>query len=417
MINNSKYEEIINRCESELEDRFKEFDEIRKINQHKIIKAMQDVQLSHADFHWTTGYGYADIGREKVEKIYSKIFKSEDALVRPNIASGTHALALTLEALLLPGDEMLSISGRPYDTLQKVIGITGNEVGNLREYGISYEELELIDGKIDISGIESKVKNNTKLILIQRSMGYTARRAHTISEIELAIKKVRKINKDIIIMVDNCYGEFTSIYEPIEIGADIAVGSLIKNPGGGISLSGGYIVGDEELIERCANKLTAPGLCKDCGLTFGMTRPTLQGLFYAPIAVNNALKGAVLIGKVFSELGFKTIPSPEDIRSDIVQGIIFGNPESVISFCQAIQKASAVDSHVKPYPWEMPGYEDKVIMAAGGFVDGSSIEISADGPLRDPYMAFYQGGVSYDQCKMALGYALQDLDSIGVLKF
>ncbi len=412
----SKYWNILAENEEKLIEIFLELDNIRSHNQLKIINAMQSVNLSHADFHWNTGYGYADGGREKTEEIFSNIFNVEDSLVRPSIASGTHALSLVLDALLLPENTILSISGAPYDTLQKVIGITGDEVGTLMEKGVKYRQLDLKDGNIDIDMIDSKILSNIKLILIQRSMGYAPRPAHSIRDIETAIKKIRSIDNNIIIMVDNCYGEFTCKLEPTDVNADIAVGSLIKNPGGGIALSGGYIVGKKELIERCANKLTAPGLGKDCGLTYGTTRSTLQGLFMAPMVVNNAMKGAILIGKVFSELGYEIIPKINHVRSDIVQSIIFRDPEKVIQFCQSIQKAASVDSHVTPYPWSMPGYEDEVIMASGGFVDGSSIEISADGPLRDPFIAFYQGGLSYDQCKFALINVLEDFEKRGFIK-
>lgn len=407
----SNYWTYIKEAELELKNQFSKMDSIREYNQAKILEAMQSVKLSHADFHWNTGYGYGDAGREKVETIYAKIFNAEDALVRPSIASGTHALSLVLDALLLPGDKMLSLSDKPYDTLQKVIGITGSEPGNLMEKGVLYADIPLSNGQINIEAINSKLLENIKLVLIQRSMGYTDRAALSISNIKEAIEKVKMLDPNIIVMVDNCYGEFTSYEEPSDIGADITVGSLIKNPGGGIALSGGYLVGKSHLIERCANKLTAPGLGKDCGLTFGTTRTTLQGLFLAPIVVNNAVKAATLFGYVFKKLGYSIVPEIEQERSDIVQGIIFNDPDKVITFCQAIQKAAAVDSHVTPYPWSMPGYEDEVIMAAGGFIEGSSIEISADGPLREPYIAFYQGGLSYDQCKFALINVLEDFKS------
>lgn len=411
----SKYWNVLTEAEIKLAERFQELDNIRSHNQFKTINAMQSVNLSHADFHWNTGYGYADGGREKAEEIYSKVFNTEDALVRPSIASGTHALSLVLDALLIPGDTMLSVSGAPYDTLQKVIGITGEEVCTLMEKGVKYRQLDLVDGSIDIDGINSDLLKDVKLILIQRSMGYVARPAHTISEIESTIKRIRSIDSNIIIMIDNCYGEFTSRLEPTDVGADVAVGSLIKNPGGGIALSGGYVVGKESLVERCANKLTAPGLGKDCGLTFGTTRSTLQGLFMAPMVVNNAMKGALLIGSVFNDLGYDIVPSINEERSDIVQSIVFEDPEKVVQFCQSIQKAATVDSHVTPYPWSMPGYEDEVIMASGGFVDGSSIELSADGPLREPFVAFYQGGISYDQCKFALINVLEDFAKRGFI--
>lgn len=407
MNNYYKYKKFINSCEKELSNEFSRLDELRELSQLKVISAMQKVRLSQSDFHWNTGYGYDDVGREKVESVFADIFKAEDALVRPSIASGTHALSIALQASLLPGDEMLSISGRPYDTLQKVIGIAGKEKGSLKEYGITYNELKLVQNQIDYENIINYITDKTKLVTIQRSIGYAERRALTIDEIEKAIKIVKDINPKINIMVDNCYGEFTSDKEPSEVGADLTVGSLIKNLGGGIALSGGYIVGRSDLIERCSNRLTAPGIGKDCGLTFGTTRLTLQGLFFSPMIVNNALKASLLLGKVFSKLGYDVFPSDFNNRSDIVQAIKFGSKEPVIAFCQALQASSVINSHVVPYPWDMPGYEDQVIMATGGFVDGSSIELSADGPLREPYIVFYQGGTSYDQVKFAIANIIE----------
>lgn len=399
---NSSFIELINECENELEGKFKELDKIREANQFKILSAMQNNHLSHADFHWSTGYGYGDYGREKTESIFAEIFKTEDALVRPAISSGTHALALALQANLLNGDQLVSISGTPYDTLLEVIGVAGSTEGTLIENGVKYEEIPLTNGLISYDKIPELVNKNTKMVMIQRSKGYSTRREFTVKEIAKAIEIVKEINEEIIVMVDNCYGEFVEYQEPSEYGADLLVGSLIKNPGGGIAVSGGYICGKKELIERCSIRLTAPGLGKETGLTFGTTRNNLQGLFLAPIVVNNAVKGACLIGRVFEKLGYKIIPSSEDNISDIVQAIVFEDPDKVIEFCKAVQEFGAVDSYVTPYPDEMPGYDDKVIMAAGGFIAGSSIEISADGPLREPYIAFYQGGLSYDQCKFAL---------------
>lgn len=399
---NSKYIKLVNEAELELNDKFKEFDKIREFNQLKVLNSFRSNRLSHADFHWSTGYGYGDGGRDKTESIYANIFKTDDALVRPTIASGTHALALALQACLLPGDELVSLSDTPYDTLLEVIGVKGDKKGSLLELGIKYKELELSNGKIDYGKIKNLLSKDTKMVLIQRSKGYSIRKEHSISEIEKAIKIVKSVNKDIIVLVDNCYGEFVEMTEPSEVGADLIVGSLIKNPGGGLAVSGGYICGPSNLIERCSIRLTAPGLGKEVGLTFATTRTNLQGLFLAPMVVNNAVKGACLFGRVFHKLGFKTIPSENDTVSDIVQLIVLNDPEAVISFCQSIQEYGAVDSYVTPYPSQMPGYENEVIMAAGGFIEGSSIEISADGPLRDPHGVFYQGGLSYDQCKFAL---------------
>ncbi len=396
--------DFILEIEKELHDKFEKLNGIEEYNLLKIIKAMQEEKLSATDFNWSTGYGYGDIGRDKVEAIYANIFKTEDALVRPSIASGTHALALTLQGLLLPGDTLLSITGDPYDTLRQVIGIEGNEVGTLIENGIIYSKIELMEnGSIDEKIVLEKIRDvNIKLIMIQRSTGYSLRKAISLSSMHDIIKKIKNIREDIIIMIDNCYGEFTQILEPTEVGADIAVGSLIKNPGGGIALSGGYVVGNKKNIARIANRLTAPGLGKETGLTFGTTRSTLQGLYFAPKITMEALKGALLFAKAFEKLGFKTFPSSDSERYDIIEAIVFNDENLVIDFCRTIQESSVVDAFVTPYPWEMPGYTDKVIMASGSFIDGSSIELSADGPLREPYIAYFQGGLNYFQCKYAL---------------
>lgn len=405
-------EEVINfvrQKEKLILDKFKDIDEIKEYNQYKVIKAMQECRLASTDFNWTTGYGYGDVGREKVEEIYANVFNTEDALVRPAIASGTHAITLTLSGILRPGDELIAITGAPYDTLQKVIGVKGNMPGTLMDYGVKYKEIPLKDNTIDTDKVRESISENTKMLMIQRSTGYSDRRALTIEEIENAIDAIRKYNKDVIIMVDNCYGEFLEFQEPTDVGADVMAGSLIKNPGGGIALSGGYIVGKSNLIEQVSNRLTAPGLGKECGLTFGTTRSTLQGLFLAPHIVSEAVKGALLVGIVYKELGFKIVPNIDDIRSDIIQGVELKSPERVIEFCRGIQAASVVDSYVVPEAWDMPGYEDKVIMAAGGFIEGSSIELSADGPIREPYFAYYQGGLTYEHCKLGVMKSLNNL--------
>ncbi len=377
--------DLVSRKEKLILNKFKRIDEIKEYNQYKVINAMQECKLSSTDFYWTTGYGYGDIGREKVEQIYANVFNTEDALVRPAIASGTHALNLTLSGLLRPGDELVAITGAPYDTLQKIIGVKGDMSGTLKDYGVKYKEVPLNGNSINIEGVLKNTSSNTKIIAIQRSTGYSDRRALTIDEIEAAIKAIREHNKESIIMVDNCYGEFLEFKEPTEVGADIVAGSLIKNPGGGIALSGGYVVGKSNLVEQVANRLTAPGLGKECGLTFGTTRSTLQGLFLAPHVVSEAVKGALLVAIVYKELGFNVVPDVDDFRSDIIQAVQLNSPERVIEFCRGIQAASVVDSYVVPEAWDMPGYEDKVIMAAGGFIEGSSIELSADGPIREPY--------------------------------
>ncbi|NLX61341.1 MAG: hypothetical protein GXZ06_02280 [Tissierellia bacterium] len=400
---------FVNSKEKLIQDKFKNIDQVAEYNHYKVIKSMQDVKLTSTDFNWTTGYGYGDIGRDKVEEIYSIIFNTEDALVRPLIASGTHAINLTLSGLLRPNDEFVSITGSPYDTLQEVIGIKGNQKGTLLDYGVKYKEVPLKENKIDINGVIESIGQDTKLLFIQRSTGYSDRRAIPIKEIEKAIKAIKDYKKDIIVMVDNCYGEFTDVVEPTDVGADIMAGSLIKNPGGGLAYAGGYVVGKKDLVEQVANRSTAPGIGKACGLTFGMTRSILQGLFLAPHIVAQALKGAILIGVVYKELGFDIVPDIDDVRSDIIQGIKLQTPERVVEFCKGIQKASAVDSYITPMPWNMPGYKDKVVMAAGGFVEGSSIELSADGPMREPYYVYFQGGLTYEHCKLGAMISVNNL--------
>ena len=401
--------DYVNIKEKSIVDKFNEIDEIKEYNQYKVIKAMQDNRLASTDFYWTTGYGYGDIGRDKVESIYASVFGTEDALVRPTIASGTHAITLTLSGILRPNDELVAISGAPYDTLQKVIGVKGDISGTLIDYGVIYKEIPLINNKIDIDRVKATISCDTKMIMIQRSTGYSDRRALNIDEIEEAIKAIREFNKDVIIMVDNCYGEFLELKEPTDVGADIVAGSLIKNPGGGLALSGGYVVGKRDLVEQVANRLTAPGLGKECGLTFGTSRTTMQGLFLAPHIVAEAVKGAILVAKTYKDLGFKVVPDLDDKRSDIIQGVELLIPERVSEFCKGIQSASTVDSYVVPEAWDMPGYEDKVIMAAGGFIEGSSIELSADGPMREPYYVYYQGGLTYEHCKLGVMKSLNNL--------
>lgn len=399
----------VNKFESSIKNKFKEIDKIKEFNQYKVISAMKKTRLSSSDFAWSTGYGYGDIGREKVEEIYSRVFNCEDALVRPSIASGTHALNLTLSGILRPGDELLYITGPPYDTLQKIIGSKDNLTGTLIEYGISYKEVPLNEGKIDIEKSIKALNNKTKIVAIQRSTGYSDRNAFTISEIETAIDSIRKVNDKVIIMIDNCYGEFLDIIEPTDVGADIMAGSLIKNPGGGLALSGGYVVGRKDLVELVSIRNTAPGLGKDLGLTFGTSRTTLQGLFLAPHIVSEALKGSLLFATIYKSLGFKVVPDIDDERSDIIQAIELLNGERVKEFCKGIQEISAVDSYVTPEPWDMPGYEEPIIMAAGGFIEGSSIEISADGPMKEPYYVYFQGGLTYEHCKLGLYKTLDNL--------
>lgn len=414
---NEEIFKIIDQSEKKIEKYFNTINDIKEYNQYKVIESMQNNRLSYTDFAGNTGYGYGDIGREKVEKIYANIFNTEDALVRPIIASGTHALTLTLSGILRPGDELISITGPPYDTMQEIIGIkdTG-EKGTLKEYGIIYKEVDLVDNKIDIESVEKSITSKTKILMIQRSTGYSDRRALTIEEIKYAIEKIKNINNNVIIMVDNCYGEFVDILEPTDVGADIMAGSLIKNPGGGIAVSGGYVVGKRDLVEHVANRLTAPGLGKECGLTFGTTRTTLQGLFLAPHVVSEALKGAILLAQVAENLGFKTVPNIEDKRSDIIQGVALSSPERVVEFVRGIQEASPVDSFVTPEAWEMPGYKNKVIMASGGFIEGSSIELSADGPMREPYYVYYQGGLTFEHAKLGIALAINNLYKNNLIK-
>lgn len=406
----SEIVDFVNNCESLLNDKYLELSDIAQYNQIKILNAMQEEKLASTDFNWTTGYGYGDIGREKVEKIFARIFKTEDALVRPNIVSGTHAISLALRSILRHGDHLLSITSTPYDTLQKVIGIQGDDPDSLINSGIEYSEISLINNKINISEIKKNIKPNTKLAILQRSTGYSNRRAFTVLELKEAVNEIKKINKNVLIFVDNCYGEFTEIHEPSEYKVDIMAGSLIKNPGGGIAYTGGYVVGRKDLIDRAASFLTAPGIGKECGLTFGMTRQILQGLFMSPKIVEDAVKGAMLFSKSFETLGFKTIPNTEDKRSDIVTAIELKSPEILEEFCKFIQYSSPVDSIFTPMPWDMPGYEDKVIMAAGDFIEGSSIELSADGPMREPYFVYFQGGLSYYHIKFALINVLNNLN-------
>lgn len=411
--------ELIQKHDSTVSEAFfKEIDDIREYNQYKVIASMQKAGLNSTHFSWTTGYGYDDVGRDKVEEIYANLFKTEDALVRPTISSGTHAINLALSGLLFPGDELVYVTGSPYDTLKKVIGIEGDMKGTLVEYGVKYRELDLNDDKkIDVERIVDVIGPSTKMVAIQRSTGYSDRIAFTVEEIGKAIEEVKRINPNIICFVDNCYGEFVEMSEPSEYGADIMAGSLIKNPGGGLALTGGYIVGKRDLIDYVANRATAPGIGKECGLTFGMTRNVLQGLFMAPKIVSEALKGSLLLASVAEELGFKTVPRLSDKRSDIIQGVEFLSEDKLIKFCQGIQSASPVDSYFAPIPSEMPGYESEVIMAAGAFVQGSSIELSADGPVREPYYAYFQGGLTYDHCKLGILKGIGNLFESNMIEF
>lgn len=403
----NNFDKEIKEIEKQLQDEFSRIDEISEYNQLKVLKAFKKNDLQTSDFMQSTGYGYADTGRDKIEAIFSDIFKAEDSLVRPSIVSGTHALSIVLFALLKAGDKMVAITDDPYDTMQQVIGIAGNKKGNLIERGIKYDKLELDSAnRIQYDKIKSHVDSHTKLVLIQRSTGYTQRRAFTIEEIKKAIEYIRKANPNAIIFVDNCYGEFTETSEPIEVGADILAGSLIKNLGGGIAITGGYICGKKDLVEYCANHLTAPGIGKDEGLSFGTNRLVSEGLYFAPHIVKEAIKVALLFAHTFNNLTYEVIPKIDDPRSDIVQSIILEGPEKVKVFCKAVQEACSVDSNFVPEAFPMPGYEDPVIMAAGGFVEGATSELSADGPLREPYVVYLQGGLNYFHGKLALKLVL-----------
>ncbi|MFO3667051.1 aminotransferase class I/II-fold pyridoxal phosphate-dependent enzyme [Anaerococcus kampingiae] len=404
------FDKIIEDSEKELREIFEKHEAISEFNQAKVLSAFNKNALQTSDFNSSTGYGYADTGRDTIENIFSSIFKAEDSLVRPSIVSGTHALSIVLFSLLNYGDKLLSITDDPYDTMQQVIGIAGNKKGTLLEKGILYDKLDLNDdGSIKYEEIKDKIDDKTKVILIQRSTGYSQRRAFTIEEIKKAIDEIRISNKDVIIFIDNCYGEFTEDKEPIEVGADIIAGSLIKNLGGGIAVTGGYITGKSDLIEYCSNTLTAPGIGKDEGLSFGTNRLVAEGLYFAPHVVKESIKVALLFASVFTKLGYEVTPSLEDPRSDIILAIKLEDPDKLKTFCKSIQEACTVDSTFIPEPYPMPGYEDPVIMAAGGFVEGATSELSADGPLREPYMAYLQGGLNYYHGKLALKIVLNRL--------
>lgn len=392
--------ELSNEVMEDIKEQFDKIKEIREYNQYKVLRAMQRANLSDNHFNWTTGYGYNDIGREKIEEIYADVFGAEDALVRPIIVNGTHALSLCIQGLVRPGDEILSITEKPYDTLQGVIGIR-EEKGSLKEFGVTYQDVDFLpDGNIDLETVKKKINERTKLVMIQRSKGYSWRKSLSIDDIKEAIDVVKSVNKDLIVMVDNCYGEFLDTKEPTEVGADIMAGSLIKNPGGGLALTGGYIAGRKDLVEMISYRLTTPGIGKECGLTFGTTRNVLQGFFMAPYITSQAVMGAIYCARMFEKLGYEVLPKYNDLRSDIIQVVRLKNAEEVIAFCQGVQAAAPVDSYVKPEPWAMPGYEDEVIMAAGAFIQGSSIELSADAPIRPPYNVYFQGGLTFDHSKM-----------------
>ena len=407
--------EVAEFCEKTLnglKERFEKIDRVAEYNQYKVLEAMRKNRVSAQHFAATTGYGYDDMGRDTLEKVYADTFHTPAALVRPQITCGTHALALALGANLLPGDELLSVSGRPYDTLEEVIGLRPSPC-SLAEYGVAYSEVDLKeDGSFDLDGIRSAITDRTKLVAIQRSKGYKTRPTLSVAQIGEAIKTVKSVNPNIICMVDNCYGEFA---EPSDVGADMTVGSLIKNPGGGLAPIGGYIVGTEECIERCAYRLSAPGLGQEVGANLGILTQLYQGFFLAPTVTASALKGAVFAANIYEKLGYKVVPNGSEPRHDIIQAVELGSPEAMEAFCAGIQAAAPVDSYVTPVPAPMPGYDSQVIMAAGAFVQGSSIELSADGPLREPYAVYLQGGLTWYHAKIGIMTSVQKMFERGLL--
>ncbi len=403
------------KIEKELEERFAAIDETAEYNQMKVLKAMQDARVSDIHFAATTGYGYNDLGRDTLEEVYAKAFHGESALVRPQLVSGTHALHIALSGNLRPGDELLSPVGKPYDTLEEVIGIR-DSVGSLKEYGVSYRQVDLLaDGSFDYEGIRHSLNEKTRLVTIQRSKGYDTRPTLSVAQIGELIAFIKKLRPDVICMVDNCYGEFVERTEPSDVGADMMVGSLIKNPGGGLAPVGGYIVGRKDCIDRAAFRLTAPGLGKEVGASLGLNQQLFQGFFLAPAVVAGALKGAIFAANVYGRLGFSVVPDKTQSRHDIIQAVTFGTPEGVIAFCEGIQAAAPVDSYVAPEPWDMPGYDAPVIMAAGAFVQGSSIELSADGPIKPPYAVYFQGGLTWWHAKFGILKSLQKLVDAGIV--
>ncbi|MBR3051228.1 MAG: methionine gamma-lyase family protein [Selenomonadaceae bacterium] len=397
---------------AEAAENFKRVEEISEHNTLKVLEAMRRLKISDAHFKTSTGYAYGDIGREKLDELFAEVFKSEAALVRTQFVSGTHALATALFGILRPNDELVSLTGAPYDTLQTVIGHAHASKGSLKEFGIGYRELDLVEGKVDIAAIKNFLTPKTKLALIQRSRGYSMREPLTTSDIEKICAAVKAANPDCVTFVDNCYGEFVEPREPIEVGADLAAGSLIKNIGGGLAPTGGYIVGKSDLVESASYRLTAPGMGDELGASLGTPRLLYQGLFMAPHVTAQALKGAIFAAGIFSKLGYKTHPLPEDKRGDIIQAIELRSAQRLIKFCQAIQKFSPVDSFATPEAWDMPGYSDKVIMAAGTFVQGASIELSADAPLREPYAVYLQGGLTFEHAAIGILSAAQELEEL-----
>ncbi len=397
------------RAEKKLSDRFSEADRVAEINQLKVLDAFRQCKVSEACFMPSTGYGYNDLGRDTLEEVYSRVFHTESSLVRPQITCGTHALTVALSAILRPGNELLSPVGKPYDTLEGIIGITPS-AGSLAEFGITYKQADLLpDGSFDYEKIRSLINSRTKMVTIQRSKGYQTRPTLSVEKIGELISFIKSVKPDVVCMVDNCYGEFVETIEPSDAGADLCVGSLIKNPGGGLAPTGGYITGKKEYVDLCAYRLTAPGLGKEVGASLGINTALYQGLFLAPTVTASALKGAIFSAAVFEGLGYRCIPDATEPRYDIIQSIVLNKPEALIAFCKGIQAAAPIDSHVVPEPWPMPGYQSDVIMAAGAFVQGASIELSADGPLTEPYAVYFQGGLTWYHAKFGIIMALQKM--------
>lgn len=413
---NEEVYDFCNAIEESLKERFDAIDQNAEMNQLKVLKAMQKNRVSAECFQGTSGYGYNDMGRETLEKVYADCFKGEDALVRPQITCGTHALALALMSNLRPGDELLSPVGKPYDTLEEVIGIRPSK-GSLAEYGITYAQVDLLpDGGFDFGGIKNAINERTKLVTIQRSKGYATRPTLSVDRIGELVSFIKNIKPEVLIMVDNCYGEFVEDKEPLEVGADMIVGSLIKNPGGGLAPIGGYICGKKECVENAAYRLTSPGLGKEVGASLGVMTSFYQGFFLSPTVTASALKGAIFAANIYEKLGYKVVPNSTESRHDIIQAVEFKNKDAMISFCEGIQAAAPVDSYVTPEPWAMPGYDSDVIMAAGAFVSGSSIELSADGPVKDPYAVYFQGGLTYPHAKFGIMMSLQKLYERNLVK-
>ncbi|EGT5618429.1 methionine gamma-lyase family protein [Clostridium perfringens] len=403
---------LYNQAIIDVENEFKIYDEIREYNQLKVLKAFQEERISDNHFTNSTGYGYGDIGRDTLDLVYARIFNAEKALVRPHFVNGTHALGTALFGNLRPGDTILAVTGSPYDTLHSVIGISGEEnIGSLKEYGVNYKQVDLVDGKINIEKALEMIKEDEsiKLIHMQRSTGYGWRNAFQVKELGEVIKAIKELREDLIVFVDNCYGEFIDIIEPTDVGADLIAGSLIKNIGGGIAPTGGYIVGKEKYVEQASYRLTVPGIGAECGCTFGVMKDFYQGLFLAPHVAIEALKGAIFCARIMELAGFEVLPKYNDKRSDIIQAIKFNDKEKLIKFCKGVQYASPIDSFVECEPWAMPGYSDEVIMAAGAFIQGSSIELSADAPIREPYIAYLQGGLTFDHAKIGVLIALNNI--------